>query len=423
MRSIAIEITDTLPSYFVAKGVLFWITLGYSFISLFFDIFGMLFMFGAYLFYACADNCKWKWKYKEHCQKVITLGMIWCVGSIVLSLSYHFQYVLVAWTTTPFYASKIALFYGMVILILFITFKYVYNFSTELLKKCCCDQHRVPASTNITNIIFLLIAAIFVIGTIVTITIFFIYFPTNHSIEQSVTALTTIYNGAIVLFGGLLAYKLFFSSSFSITGVLEKAMDQMNLPPSVQFSPIHVTNWNELTNEGKMVEVIKTLIRKETSKSHHDHNHFYMELNEAAAQANSDQENLRNALTPCVSHTLTHTIKFTLTQAHMPEAFRANGVQIDFIDPLVNALSEAVTTAAGTSLSGTGGGQITMRIKTDTFKLTVALTSALIPALTNVVKENQQHIHPFTIPNLERCTELRESVKSAFLIPIHLIQL
>jgi hypothetical protein len=72
MRSIAIEITDTLPSYFVAKGVLFWITLGYSFISLFFDIFGMLFMFGAYLFYACADKCK----YKEHCQKVITLGII-----------------------------------------------------------------------------------------------------------------------------------------------------------------------------------------------------------------------------------------------------------------------------------------------------------------------------------------------------------
>ena len=408
MRSIAIESTDTLPSYFVAKGVLFWITLVYSFISLFFDILGILLIFGAYLFYACPDNCKCK--YKEHCQKVIPLGMILCVGSIFLSLSYHFQYVLVAWTTTPFYASKIALFYGMVILILFITFKYVYNFSTELLKKCC-DQCHVPASTNIMNIIFLLIAAIFVIGTIVTITIFFIYFPTNHSIEQSVTALTTIYDGAIVLFGGLLAYKLFFSTSFSITGVLEKAMDQMNLPPSVQFSPVHVTNWNELTNEGKMVEVIKTLIYKETSKSHHDYNHFYMELNEAAAQAINGQENLRNALTPCVNHTLTHVVKFTLTQPQMPEAFRANGVNIAFIAPLVNALSEAVTAAAGTSLSGDG--QITTRIKTDTFKLTVALISALIPALTDVVKQNQQHIHPYTILNLRRCTELREGVNGA----------
>ena len=179
----------------------------------------------------------------------------------------------------------------------------------------------------------------------------------------------------------------------------------MNLPPSVQFSPVHVTNWNELTNEGKTVEVIKTLIHKETSKSHHDHNHFYMELNEAAAQAINGQENLRDALTPCVKRTLTHTIKFTLTQAHMPAAFRANGGNIAFIDPLVNALSEAVTAAAGTSLSGDG--QITTRIKTETYTLTLALISSLIPTLTDVVKENELPASPV----IEQHDVLKDSMK------------
>ena len=53
----------------------------------------------------------------------------------------------------------------------------------------------------------------------------------------------------------------------------------------------------------------------------------------------------------------------------------------------MNALSEAVTAAAGTSLRGDG--QITTRIKTETYTLTVALISLLIPTLTDVVKENE----------------------------------
>ena len=46
---------------------------------------------------------------KRHRFMAITIGIIMCIGSTVLSLSFHFQDVLIAWTTTtPLYASKIA---------------------------------------------------------------------------------------------------------------------------------------------------------------------------------------------------------------------------------------------------------------------------------------------------------------------------
>ena len=41
-----------------------------------------------------------------------------------------------------------------------------------------------------------------------------------------------------------IAYKVFFSISFSINGALEKAMDQMNEPPPNDCIP-----WNTLTEE------------------------------------------------------------------------------------------------------------------------------------------------------------------------------
>ena len=90
----------------------------------------------------------------------------------------------------------------------------------------------------------------------------------------------------------------------------------------------------------------------------------------------------------------------------MPEAFRTD--EIAFLDPLVDILSSAVTETAGSSPGETG--QITSRIKIDIFNLTLALTSALIPTLTDVVKENTRAI----LPNSEvigESDELRNSMK------------
>ena len=102
-------------------------------------------------------------------------------------------------------------------------------------------------------------------------------------------------------------------------------------------------------------------------------------------------------------------MKTTLTQPHMPEEFRTNGVHIAFIGPLVNVLSGAVTDAARTSLSGDG--RITSHIKIDTFNLTVRLTSALISTLTDVVRENERDIRPAT-QVIGEVAELRSRMKS-----------
>ena len=53
--------------------------------------------------------------------------MVLCIGSTILSLSFHFQNILIAWSTTQFYASKIAFFYGIVIFTYFLAFKYAYS--------------------------------------------------------------------------------------------------------------------------------------------------------------------------------------------------------------------------------------------------------------------------------------------------------
>ena len=199
MLSIIFECMGTLPRYFgnVAKSEFYGITLNCSIVIIL-----LYFIIGIFFFVSSLYMCK---KYR------ITVVVICCIGSTVLSLSFHFQNVLIAWTATPLYAEKIALFYGIVIFVLFVSFKYTYILSTKVVKGCMA---------YIVFIIFTILVTI----NVVIVTSFVAFFPTNHSIEQSITALTTISNGAIFL-GGLLAYKFFFNGT---NGVQEKSTNQMN---------------------------------------------------------------------------------------------------------------------------------------------------------------------------------------------------
>ena len=120
------------------------------------------------------------------------------------------------------------------------------------------------------------------------------------------------------------------------------------------------------------------------------------------------QIHITNALTPCVKRKLTHVVKTILTQPHMPAPFRVSHAHIACISPLVDALSGAVTEAAGSSPSGDS--RITTCIKVDTINLTVALTSALTHALTNVVKKNLEAIVP-TTEVIGDVAQVRECIK------------
>ena len=94
-----------------------------------------------------------------------------------------------------------------------------------------------------------------------TVSIFVIFFPTNHTIEESVTALSTIYNVTIVVFGGLLTYFVFFNHSFSVNSALEKTMEKMNDPPPNVLNSIQENKWDNLTEEAKAVEVMTALTK------------------------------------------------------------------------------------------------------------------------------------------------------------------
>ena len=114
---------------------------------------------------------------------------------------------LISWTLTPPYSSQIVLFYGNIIVVFFM---YAYTLSTALmnwtddLSQYCMHISVCTFSLIITTIIVTVL--------VFTVAMFVAYFPTNNVIEQSVIALSTVYEG-VLLVGALIAYKVFFTNN------------------------------------------------------------------------------------------------------------------------------------------------------------------------------------------------------------------
>ena len=392
-----------LPSYYPPKHYLFYaITIVFGIVSFASLVTGVVLFIIATCFL-----CK-NYDTDDSPVTLFCLSVLFIVGSTVLSLSFHFQSILLSWATNPFYASRIAIFYGIVLFIYFISFKSTYTMMSSLIVRPM--MHNMAAIIRkkwfycscVLVSLSLLTTFVIVTGVLIAVTIFVFLIPINYAIEESVSGVATIYNSAVLLIAGLIAYNVGwhnFGHVFSLESALRKALHQMNIPT------LNSEKWKQLTDEEKMIKVIKTLIYKETSTAHYDDD-FFMELKTAEDQV--FQTCIIDALTPCVKRKLTHIVNTTLTQPQMPAAFRADGVQIVFIAPLVNVLSEAVTAAAGTSLRGDG--QITTRIKTETYTLTLALISSLIPTLTDVVKVNEMTILPAS-QVIEQHDVLKDSMK------------
>lgn len=201
-------------------------------------------------------------------------------GSSALSLSFHFPNILMAWATDPFYASRIGLFYGSVFVCYFTAFHYAYRFSFEVAKlnDFCKDManknnfcSRLVKWTHFCiGMASITVAFALTTGLIVTFVIFVVNIPVNNSIESSTDGVTTIYNGAIVLIGILLAYKIggHFLNPFSLEDALKEAMKQL------EQSPFDTDGqWKKLTEEKRMTEVVKALIHCQVSMGHQDTNH------------------------------------------------------------------------------------------------------------------------------------------------------
>ena len=121
-----------------------------------------------------------------------------CISSTILQLSFHFPNILIAWSIDALYASSIALYYGIVF--------FLYQFSFEC---AFLVPHYLKWNNKKRWIICLYtIAFVFVTGTLATITIFIVHIPIHHSIEESMSGVTAIYNGVVLLIGALIAYKV-----------------------------------------------------------------------------------------------------------------------------------------------------------------------------------------------------------------------
>ena len=121
--------------------------------------------------------------------------------------------------------------------------------------KCCAKVANI-----VVVIISVTIALLLVNGVLVTITIFIVNIPVNNSIEESADGVKSLYNGAVLLIGGIIAYNVgwyYFFGSFSFNKAMERAMKDMEIPFN---NPSDNSHWQRLTEEERMAEVMKALI-------------------------------------------------------------------------------------------------------------------------------------------------------------------
>ena len=204
-------------------------------------------------------------------------SLVMCFGAIFLQLTLHIPSILLAWSIDPLYASKIVIHYGILIFSNYVSIKYVYIASYKVIPN---NNNSNPNPDDNSNsnpnpddnsnndskrtrdwfciIIILFFTLLFVNALLVILALFFVSVPVDNSIEESADGLTSIYNGVVVLIGGLIAYNIgwnYFFNSFSLQQAMKVAMKEMK-KKNVGLNG----NWNNLSEEKRMTEVIKTII-------------------------------------------------------------------------------------------------------------------------------------------------------------------
>jgi hypothetical protein len=200
-----------------------------------------------------------KWAKEKRAKRIALLSLLFA-ESAFLSLASHFPSIIMAWATDPFYASKIALFYGIVIFSYFTAFHYSYIVT----RKACTKEENgkivIKTLSFCGYLALLFIASVLCVsGVIIIITLFVINVPVNNSIETVSDGVTTIYNGVVVLVGGLVAYRIgwyYLGHSFSISDALQKTLQKMNKPSFMDDSE----TWMRLTEEGRLIEVMEAIV-------------------------------------------------------------------------------------------------------------------------------------------------------------------
>jgi hypothetical protein len=252
MISTAVESNGDLPSYFERKEYLFSVFISGSAIVLFFNVIGLILLIN--FFFSDNENFLWCTMSKMYRGYV---AMTVCCGSAILALSFHFQNILIAWSIVPFYAGKIVLHYGVILFICFLSLKFAAKYSFILLQdkdKSISKAKRVLISG------ILIVTSVIVVGTIATVAIFIVYIPISNSIEVTAVGITTVYHGAVLFIGALIAYNIgghYFGGSFSINTVLRRAMIKTDNNPNGSDE-----DWTLESEEVRMSKIVNRFITK-----------------------------------------------------------------------------------------------------------------------------------------------------------------
>ena len=116
----------------------------------------------------------------------LLIPIFFCVGSTALSLSFHIPNILIAWSTDPAYASKVSIYYGILIFSLFISCKYAYSVPITLRRMVTGGPQRSDVAlvgTTITATV-IMVAALHIVAVY-----FYTHIPVNNAIEGSVTGI------------------------------------------------------------------------------------------------------------------------------------------------------------------------------------------------------------------------------------------
>ena len=157
------------------------------------------------------------------------------------------------------------MYYAIFIFSNYTTVKYAYIGSLIVLKQLVAKQRILPCIRfpKFTSIIVSIISVIIVNGVFVTLAIFFGSIPvyTNTSTEASAYTITAIFTIGVIIIGAIV-YNVgwhYLFESFSIQAALKKTMIEMETPLNLDDG----SDWGRLTEEGRMIKVLKALIHRQ----------------------------------------------------------------------------------------------------------------------------------------------------------------
>ena len=187
------------------------------------------------------------------CLSLAGLAPFFCIIS-------HAHFIVIAWITDPAYASGIGAFYGFLVVVYFLIFKFVYHQCNHLLLSIYCYNTSVETTVrgdfkrlSFAALLIMLAAGLFLTGYFGMISCFFILIPITKSIEDTPTQAYAIYQGIIVVLTALLAYVVIVKpGSFSITTAVKTAIKGIKEAEGKKIKD----DWMKIGDEERLAGVI-----------------------------------------------------------------------------------------------------------------------------------------------------------------------